>query len=433
MVKPYITLIASKLIGVCGGLVTTELVARKLSASQQGIFYSYLAVLAAYYILDSFAQLLLVRVSHFHEKITVDETKKVAKVSEEFAGLMRGVMKWAVSHAVIGFIVAFVCGHSFFRESQDHNLLAWTLTCAAASGLSMMTIVVSVIEGLGRIQFVASLRCWQALAWHVATIFCLLRGGALFSIAAGFGAMVIVLSGFLFRWRFLFKCVWEENHDYPWRYLIWPAQWRTYWIGLSTWAISGLPVLALCHFQGDVIAGKFGMTRRLLEILLFAGSAVFTTQTVRLGALYSEGKITELWSRWKSASVTAVGIVCMGSILFWWFATTKLFSELELTSRTSNGLVLFFLLLANVGALMNWAISICIRSSGHEPFARQNMVLLILGAPLLIMSAKYFSDLGMAACLLSLTVAVILPWNILMVHRFIKKFSCASMILTPNS
>ncbi len=425
MGKPYITLILSKFISLCGGVITTELVARKLSAAQQGVFYSYLAVLASYYILDCFAQLLLVRVSHFQAKTTIDENKKLIEVPDQFAGLIRGVTKWAVFHAVLGFFVAFVCGCYFFRESQDYDPVTWILACVAASGLSLVTIVLAVIEGLGRIQFVANLRCWQAFSWHMATIICLLLGGGMYSVAAGFGAMFLVLASFLFRWRFLFTHLWSVSCSYPWRELIWPAQWRTYWIGLSTWVMSGLPVLALCHFQGNVVAGQFGMTRRLLEILLFVGSAVFTTQTARLGALFAVGKGSELWSQWKNAFFTALGIICLGSILLWWFASAPLFSAFELTSRLSPGKVLFFLLIANVIALVNWALTICIRSSGHEPFAKQNIILLVIGAPFLYLSAQYFSDVGMAVSLLLLSVAIILPWNIFMVRQFVKKITYA--------
>lgn len=420
MSRAYLTLLASKFMGVIGGLATAEFVARNLSLAEQGVFYAFLALLGSYYIFDSFSQLLLVRVSHYHRHIQISNERRLVSISSEAGAMMGKALCVGMVQALCALLLISLMGVCLLSSSQQCYLTEWILACFAGSVMAAISPVLSIIEGLGKVAEVAQMRFWQSIAWNGSIILALNFGAGIYALAIGMLCMATTLMVCLFPWR---HSLWHIIHSrgvYAWKESIWPAQWRTYLMGVAVWVLAGLPVVALQYFHGDEIAGRYGMTRRLVEILLLVGGALFTTQTAALGSLYADGNRGAFFGLWSRKTILATVLVACGACALWFLRSYPCIHGFHFVDRLVAPPEFLLMLIAAIVGIVNWALYVCVRSGGDEPFWMQYIFLTVVGSLAFGIFAKIHQVIGVAWVALILAAGLTLPWNFLIARRFLK-------------
>jgi O-antigen/teichoic acid export membrane protein len=426
MNKTYAILMIGKAIGLAGSFFTTELIARKLSAHEQGLFYSYLSLVGFYYIFDCYSQLLLVRVSHYSSQVSVVGKTIVGNVSVEFAGLVKNSFKVIAYQTLLAFFVIGLVGWVIFYQETTSDLIAWWVTCFACAISALTMPFLAVLEGVGFVCEVAWIRLAQSISIHCASFLALQSGGGVHTLGIGFLAMGILTMLLLFPWFGSFLKLFTVGQMKLTLFSAWKDQWRTYLVGCAVMCMSAVPILFLRQYHGSEIAGAFGMTKRLFDVLIIAGATVFTMRTARFGVLFASDD-RRGFARLYCRSVSLGLFISVFSVIGLFFSRD--FASMlgfHFPDRLSDDSTVLVLAVASIVSYVVWSLEIAVRSNGEEPLWKLNVARCAFSLIGFSICSKLWGSLGAACALLVIMAFVSFPWSALLAVSFWKKWKPSS-------
>jgi hypothetical protein len=417
----YWILIAAKCAGAVMGLLVAEMIAFRLSQYEQGLFFSFYALIGFYFISDGFSQIILVRSSHQYQFSKSNYSNNIDFQSHATPGFFRQSIIASIWQSLLSLILIILLGVFVFSDISGNSFQAWLLAGSSYAIVSLLLPGIAILEGLGNIQEIAWIRLAQTVGMNAGMLASFHAGAGLYSLGIGFLIMAIILFLYLIKWRKLLLGLFKVKGDYNWFNEIWPAQWRFCINGLAVCCSNSLPILVLRNHCGDEIAGRFGMTRRLLEIALFFGSAVVVTKASSLGSSYAMNEKNQFWNLWRKSMIEGGGILAVIATIICMLPLVGPCFGLRFTSRIVEGLPYFLMILTMVNAFIHWGIEILIRSDGFEPFLGQN-IFRVLVFLLMLIPVPIFTNYQ-SIIVLSLTVSIVLlPWDYCLVKKFMKKW-----------
>jgi O-antigen/teichoic acid export membrane protein len=422
MNKTYAILMIVKAIGLAGGFLTTELIARKLSAHEQGLFYSYLSLVGFYYIFDCYSQLLLVRVSHYSSQIKVIEKRLAGLVSVEFAGLVKSSFKVIAFQTLFAFFAIGSGGLLLFDQETTSNQIAWWVTCFACAISALTMPFLAVLEGFGFVCEVAWIRLAQSISIHCSSLLALQFGSGVHTLGIGFLAMNFATLFFLAPWHRLFAKILQAEAIYQKQKNIWRDMGKTWLVGCAVVCSGAVPILMLRHFQGEEIAGEYGMTRRMYELILVAGATIFTTRTAKFGMLHAAGDRQGFVCTIRESVSAGLAITLIAVIAVIFGRDVALGMGFRFPERLADDTTIVLLAAATVVACAIWGLEIMIRSAGEEPLWKQNIVRCIACVIGYWLSSKLWGSAGAAAMSLAMLALLVLPWNLILARSFWKNW-----------
>lgn len=422
MNKTYAILMIGKAIGLAGSFLTTELIARKLSAHEQGLFYSYLSLVGFYYIFDCYSQLLLVRVSHYSSQVTVIGKRIEGNVSVEFAGLVISSFKVIAFQTFLAFLAIGLGGLLLFHQETTSNQIAWWVTCFACAISALTMPFLAVLEGLSFISEVAWIRLAQSLSIHCASLLALQSGGGVHTLGIGFLAMSILTVLMLVPWFGSFLKLFTLGRMKVTFLSAWKDQWKTYLVGCAVMCTSAVPILFLRQYHGSEIAGAFGMTKRIFDVFIIAGATVFTMRTARFGVLFASNDrkgFASLYCRSVSLGLLISVFSVIALIYSRDFAGMIGF---HFPDRLSDDCTILVLAVASIFSYMVWSLEIAVRSNGEEPLWKLNVARCALSLVGFSVCSKLWGSFGAALACLVIMAFVSFPWSALLAFSFWRKW-----------
>jgi O-antigen/teichoic acid export membrane protein len=319
--------VSSKAWQLVAGPVTLLIIAHYFTSELQGFFFTFASLLALQTFVELGFYLVIINVaSHEWSRLDLDEEGRLTGDEEALSRLIslgRLVFKWYAIASVAFVAGVSVIGYVFFSQS-DYPSVQWQmpwLSIVFLTGLSLWTLpYVSLLEGCNQIVSVNLFRLIQAILGTLSL--CL-------TIALGLGLWAaVVTAGTRFLCAVYLILVQYKNFFYSflspptgatmlWRDEIWPMQWRLGISGLVTYFSFSIFNPVMFHYHGAVVAGKMGVTLKLLSALQSIGIAWVFTKVPRFGILIAKNDHRTLNRFWLRSSLVSLIFFIAGAMLLW--------------------------------------------------------------------------------------------------------------------
>lgn len=305
------------------GPVTIVLIGTYFSGEVQGYYYTFWSLIALQTVFDfSFQQVIVNFASHEWGRLSGgslagkpgDEVAAGQAVGRavgkdgggspgdsRLASLLRGSLGWYAIAAAAFFVVVGPAGIWFLGSGASSERITWKPGWWALVALTAVnfwtTPFLAVLEGCGRVRSIYQLQFARSFVGNW-VVWLMIPLGAGLWVPAGAAAVrllceAIWIAGFhrRFFWRFLRRPVGE---GVDWFGEIWPFQWRVGVRGLLGMLNTLLINPVVFYYQGEVAAGRFGMTWQVLTSLQAACMSWIKTRTAQFGMLVGNRDYAEL-------------------------------------------------------------------------------------------------------------------------------------------
>ncbi|WP_158244290.1 hypothetical protein [Trinickia dabaoshanensis] len=396
------------------GLVTTVLAVHFLSAELQGWYYSFLSVAALYTLFDLGLSTVLVQVAahafaglRWRADFTVE-----GEGSDHFRALVGRASRWYVVSAIAFAVLLLPGGLLFFGSkagAAPHWLAQWIVLCSVtAAGLIFMPFL-SVLEGTGRIIEVYAIRLAAAICGSLGAWAMLAAGENLWATAmVPTATLVIPIAWLLAYRRNLIAVAWQTaGREFAWRHEVWPLQWRLAVNWLCGYLLTQINTPVLFHTQGAVVAGQFGLSLTIVNIISLVAQSWLTRRVpamARAAAQRDWAALDRLFVRdYAVSSAVAVAGAAVTLIAY------GLLSHTAYVHRVLPFWELVALLGFMLANLLIGGLSTHLRSYRKEPLMPLIATTTLISTPVLIWAAARYSSAGLVAVLAAINICVNLP------------------------
>lgn len=402
---------ATRAFNVATGAATPIVIARSLSPELQGYYFTFAGVLSFQTFLElGFGTLLQQFASH--EWAHRDE----ARARSRLAALVRFSFAWYGAAGLVLIAVLGLGGHLYFAAfggGRSGWQSPWWGVCALTGLGLLLTPLMSVLEGCGKISSVYGVQLAQSVVGRLSTWGVLLLGGGLWALGAGKAATVIAGAWLLLsaRHRDFFRKVWESpgGPGIGWRKEIWPLQWKFALSWLGGYLLHSLFTPVLFAARGPVVAGQMGMTLSVaaaISAIAFARVATHVPRLAMAAARREYGEMDAVFRRAATASFVTAGT---GSVGFLTILAGLAWLKSPLADRFLAPFETGLLLLAIVAQQIRYAMGSYLRAHKAEPFFILSLIEGVWAATGLVLAGRAFGARGMCAGFLTITLALLPP------------------------
>jgi hypothetical protein len=379
------------------GLVTVVLIARFLSPSEQGYYYTYASLIALQLVFElGFSQVVMQLASHERAHLSIDPSGNVTgdqTAHARLASVLQLSIRWYGAGALLFGLTLIPAGLYFFSSHQHPGSIVqwqapWVAAASAAVFAFQLDPLYSFLEGCGFVSRVAHMRWIQAIVGSLLAWVTLLTHHGLYAPATVIAGQVIVGTVWLFSRRGLLVNLLRYKtgeQQISWQNEIWPFQWR---IAIS-W-ISGYFVYQtfnpfLFAFKGPVAAGQMGMSLSFANSVMVIAMAWVSTKAAPFGTLIAQKRYSQLDVLFFQALRQSALVAGVGAVVIW-SATTYLHST---HSRYSNKLLtpLPFALLLIAAILNHLFAAIATYLRAHK---QEKLFQLSLSIAITVLVSNYF-------------------------------------------
>jgi len=268
------------------GLITLYLVANYLSLEEQGVYYTIVTLLGVLLSLDIGLTNILVPLFAANSSSVLND--------ENTLSIGKYAIKWFWG---TGLLIIFISPLGLFfldyrNFSEVNNIaLTWGAMVLFATASYMISPVVLLLEGVGRVKEVYLHRLYQGALGSIAMWLTFLLGGGLLSVVIP--SMICFLYTFIWIGCCHFDVVRQIKKSkikVSWREKIWPIQWRT---GANIFSGYLLVFIytPICYFIfGAKEAGQVGLTMACLNTIFVISISGLVGSFPQLTKLMSENK-----------------------------------------------------------------------------------------------------------------------------------------------
>ena len=314
---------AARAWSLLAGPISVVLIAARLSAEQQGFYYTF-ASIVSFQVMFELGLGLVVQQFASHEKAFLewqsDGTLGGSDVEKgRLAALFRKSLQWYAGATALAIVTLLIGGTVFFarKPTAVHGWESPWIALAVLSGFTLLlTPFLSLLEGSGLLAEVARTRTWQTIASNLTGWTVLLAGGALWASPAITGAALVLGIGWVFltHRRFFSDLLHTPGAGISWREEVWPFQWRIAVSWISSYFTFHLFIPVLFTTRGPAAAGRMGMSLTLATAVYFVASSLLTTKLPQFGELIARRDFVELDARFFPAMWRALGVMALGAV-----------------------------------------------------------------------------------------------------------------------
>lgn len=380
------------------GAVSLLLLSHFLTPVEQGYYFTFSDLLALQIFFElGLATVLVPFASHefAHLKWTEEGTLEGDTVAKaRLASLLRFSLFWYGGVAALVLLFVLPGGMVFFtRFHKAGTQIAWQLPwiwiVLVTSGYLAITPLLSILEGCGRIEWIAKIQMQQTVVGTVLFWVALLMHGGLYA------APITNTIAFLWSGLLIFRCYGKGMRDllkHPlstaridWKKEIFPLHWRMAVCWLSSYLVLRMFDPLLFATQGPVVAGQMGMSLAVMASIAALALSWVTTKSAPFGALISQGRFEDLDSIFFPSLWQSLAVEIVGGGLFWGGCVILRTLHIPLGNRLLPPFPLFLLVAATVVYHVVNAEWVYLRAHKKEPFLG---IALLAGA--LIAAGSFF-------------------------------------------
>ena len=377
-------------------LITVLLIARYLSPSQQGYYYTFFSLVALQIVFElGFSFVILQLAAHECTHLTFLPGGDIAGSAvphSRLASVLQKAVRWYSVAAVLMALVVLPAGLYFFSTHHKSGTeiawkAPWCLLVLSATLTFQIDPVFSFLEGCGYVAQVARTRLMQSMLGAVLSWTAMLTHHGLFS-----PAMMIIgqaAAGIIFLFTsprrdlliglFRFKV---QEHFVSWRREIWPFQWRIALSWLCGYFIFQIFTPVLFAYQGPIVAGQMGMSLTVSSGIGSIAIAWMSTKAPVYGNLIARREFSQLDKIFFTALRQSTVLVILGASTFLLFLQLAETRFPHLSSRVLPPRIFILLLLTTIMNHVMFCEAIYLRAHKREPF----LGITVIGSILLTIS-----------------------------------------------
>jgi hypothetical protein len=398
------------------GPVTVALIATRLTAEEQGFYFTFNSIAALQVFFDLGLSAVILQFAS-HERAFLewqpDGTIGGSAVHKgRLASLLRKAMKWYVPSCLL-LAIALLIGGTIFFASRPAGVSGWegpwVIVALMAAGTLMLSPALAALEGCGAVADVARIRMEQVVLGHLVGWSFLLAGGRLWAPAAT--AVVALLFGavrVLGKWRHVFTDLLRTEGEVSWRAEVWPFQWRMALAFMTSYFIFQIFTPVLFLYQGPVAAGRMGMTIAIVNTMLSVAMTWVWTKRPLFGMRIARREFGALNRLFFPAMLRSFAVMLCGCVAF--VGATFLLGVLHhpWRARLLDPLPLLMLTGAFLATQLYWSQSAYLRAHKKEPLLGIRLVSAVMLVTSTLVLGRIWGATGMMAGFLAVSVVVCL-------------------------
>ncbi|MDD5079042.1 MAG: hypothetical protein PHH68_01790 [Candidatus Omnitrophica bacterium] len=400
------------------GLVTLFLIVRKFTPELQGYYYTFYNLVALQIFVElGLGTVIIQFASHEWASLRFDEKGNVvgsADALSRLISLARISMRWYVTGGVILTFLLSIFGYLFF--SKSHSVIVnwagpWFVLCLFTGFNILLVPLWSLLEGCNQVKNLYTYRFIQVVCSGLAVLAAILLGAGLWSLSFSTLAIFICAPIFLLRYykKFLKILIFSIplGSRISWKIEIFPMQWRIAVSWFSGYFVFCLFTPVLFHYQGPVVAGQFGMTWSLINVVGMVATSWLVPRIPQFGIFIAQKKYKELDKFfWKITRIVSILIFLSSLIILFFIYIINKFN-FPLASRLLTPFVTALLLIAQALVVFSMPFSSYLRAHKREPLMILSVLSgLSIGFVTLLLS-KYCTVREVAIGYLVVTVIII--------------------------
>lgn len=416
--------VLTRVIQAGSGLISIVFIARYLSNTEQGYYYTFASILAIQIFFElGLSGILTQYAAHEYAHLEWKENSILEGddyYKSRLSSLLRFCVKWFGIISIALFFILCAAGFYFFHHYNKTDTVnwetPWIILCFATSLNLFIDPLLAFFDGLGRVKDMAKVRLIQKIVYLVLLCVGFALGFKLYAsaiaslIAIGVNYVQVVFSD---RIKLL-KTIWIAKGEHVIDYFkeIFPFQWRIAVSWISGYFIFQLFNPVLFAIDGPVVAGQMGITLAALNGVLSVSLSWINTKVPVLSGMVAKKQYDAL-DRTFNAVVKQTNIVTVGLLAIFLGAVMILkYYNFTLGHRFLAPLPLILLCVATFINQYVYALATYLRCHKQEPFLVQSIVMGILSAVSTLCLGNLFGVNGITIGYVSLLVFVSLTWVI---------------------
>ena len=393
------------------GIGTLALIARYLSAAEQGYYYTFYSLVALQIVFElGFSVVILQTATHEAAHLTFAENGMISGADvahARLASVLQKSVRWYTIAAVLMAAILLPAGIFFFsRQTAAHPtshpvswMVPWILIVVATTLTFQIDPIFSFLEGCGYVSQVARTRLWQAiLGTSMGWAALLLHHGLL---APGFIVLGQAIAGGYFAYgkRRLLRPLLRHSpgiHRISWGAEVWPFQWRIAVSWLCGYFIFQIFNPILFAYRGPVEAGQMGMSLNVCGTLSSMAIAWMNTKAAPFGKMVARREFIQLdkiFFRTLIQSTVAAVVACTG---VWSTIQLLRIYHIAFALRLLPSLPLAIMFLATVCNIVVFAEALYLRAHKQEKFMVNSIVGALWMAPAALVLGRWYGANGIA-------------------------------------
>jgi hypothetical protein len=393
--------------GSVSGLITVALIARTLSRSEQGFYYTFGSLVALQIIFElGFSVVILQMASHESAHLEIGDQGEIrgeAATHGRLASVLQKAVLWYGVAAVLMVGVLMPVGWHFFAGSPGSDTAGWRwpwICVVLASSLTFqIDPIFSFLEGCGMVKRVARMRWQQALCGSILSWGAMALHHGLFSPALVIGTQAAVGFAFLYsQRRLLLGLLRYRAGEYAidWGTEVWPFQWRIAISYACGFIIFQLFNPALLRFYGPVVAGQMGMSLAIANSMGAVGISWISTKAAPFGSLIAKREFHVL-DRLFFRSVWQSLFLCVGgSVVVWCIDMEMVHLGLPFANRLLPPFTLAILFANMCGNQAVASMGIYLRAHKQEKFLLNSILGAVAIGAATVTIGRWYGAIGMA-------------------------------------
>lgn len=415
--------VAGRMIQGGAQFINLLLVARLLTAQEQGYYVAFGSLLALQVIFQlGLSQVILHAASH--EVAHLHLGSSGAYEGDEpslrrLADLLQVSAKWYVAMAALLIGALVPVGLAFFASDPSSKVVAWRLPWVLAAvftaGTMVSTAATCFVEGCGEVTDVAALRLSSTVVGSLVSWALLFAHQGLYCVAGFSACQFVVAAGWLTNRHGRKLAPLLRMSDVKgalnWRKTLWPFQRQMAISFLAGYLVFQVFNPILFKYHGPVVEGQFGLTLAALTGVSQISMAWITTKVPLFGTLIAKRQFSELDAVFFRNAKQVVALCAMLSMAFW--AVVDLLRRVvpSLGSRFADDRTTAVLVVATVFVAATFAMASYLRSHKQEPFLGLSLVVGVANVFVALLLGRPFGAFGIAMGYLVTTALVGFGWG----------------------
>lgn len=407
------------------GLVTVLLVARWLSPVEQGVFFTFMSLVALQVVFELGLTTVVMQYAS-HEMAGLRWTAHGTLEGDRHALARLGALRafagrWFTGAAVLVLLVVTPIGAAVLASRPEvtevpHWTGAWAVLVAATAVSLAAAPAFALLEGCGRVREVARVRAWQDVVAYGACWALLISGAGVTAYAALAATRAVISLAWTVMtagkaWRALPRA---DGAILPAiRRELWPMQWRVALSWVSGFFIFQTFAPIAFMLAGAVAAGRLGMTVTIAATVTTLAGSWLAPKAPAFGRLIALGQLGELQALFRRTLSQALGSALLGAALLLGGALAVTRYAPAWRERVLEPNLVALLLVAAVANVAITGLATYLRAFKREPFLASSLAGAVL-TPAVLLGGGYLAGVGgMVWGYTLLTVGVGLPWAVL--------------------
>lgn len=409
------------------GLITLWFIAKSLTLSEQGFYYTFSSIIALQIIFELGMSYVVMQFAS-HEMVKLRWTNQGILDGDDYAkgrirSLLSLVLKW---YSVVALLIVFVvlpAGWIFFSKNDHGGDVSWRFPWLFLNFMAALNIIIlpvlAILEGCGRIADVARMRMLQGIIGSIFAWITLSAGGGLLSMPV-LNAMSVLVA-LIWFWKSYYNFFKDLktshlNSEVSWKKEIWPFQWKIALSWLSGYFILQLFVPLLFLYHGAKEAGQMGMSMSIVGAISSISIAWINTKAPVFGNLIALRSYRELDILFNKILKQSLIVVTLGGLTAIGLKYGLTYTGSNFSERLLPIFPFTILVLITIINHLVFAEAIYLRSHKKEPFMWMSLA---IGSGVCLSAVYFGREYAATGMMLGyFTVSVVgLIWGTMIFHK----------------